>query len=156
MPRKESTPQDVVFFIDNDIGSRFIAPALEAAGAKFEMLVGNFPHDVDDQVWIPEVAKKGWVILTRDCWTKSDPEALAYARAEARGFVMRALKLGAQREAEIIGALIPKLQKHAFKHQAAFFAKITREERIETYLTESDLQEIVRRFDQRGEKSAFG
>src|SRR5438105_8486798 len=57
--------EDVVFFIDRCLG-RGLWIALRAAGIKAEHKDDHFAQNTDDDVWMPEVGKRGWVVLTRD------------------------------------------------------------------------------------------
>lgn len=54
-----------VFFIDHCLGTT-VANALRAAGADVRVHAKFFSQDADDEVWIPDVAARGWVILTKD------------------------------------------------------------------------------------------
>jgi predicted nuclease of predicted toxin-antitoxin system len=53
------------FYVDYCLG-KAVAEALRAAGAIVEIHSDNFAQDVEDTTWIPRVAAKGWVILTKD------------------------------------------------------------------------------------------
>lgn len=43
-----------------------VAEALRDAGATVEIHSAHFAQDVQDMDWIPRVAARGWVILTKD------------------------------------------------------------------------------------------
>lgn len=53
------------FYVDICLGKK-VAEALRAAGATVEIHSDNFAQDVEDTTWIPRVAARGWVILTKD------------------------------------------------------------------------------------------
>ena len=54
-----------VFFVDRCLG-KAVARALLDAGARVEAHDDHFAHDATDETWIPQVAARGWVILTKD------------------------------------------------------------------------------------------
>jgi hypothetical protein len=39
---------------------------LRAAGARVEVHIDHFPQDAADADWIPEVGRRGWVLITKD------------------------------------------------------------------------------------------
>jgi hypothetical protein len=78
-----------------------VAEALRAAGAKVEVHLDHFRGDMPDIEWIPEVAKRNWVLITKDQNIRRNPlERTAYEAAKLRGFIvtgkdMNAKELGA-------------------------------------------------------------
>lgn len=53
------------FYVDRCLG-KTVAKALRSAGAVIEIHDENFAQDSQDETWIPVVARRGWVILTKD------------------------------------------------------------------------------------------
>lgn len=53
------------FYIDRCLG-KTVARALLAAGAAVQIHDDHFAQNAPDGLWIPDVAKRGWVILTKD------------------------------------------------------------------------------------------
>lgn len=93
MTRRREPDEPFVFWVDRCLG-RSVPDALEAAKIdvrRYEDLYPNEP-DVPDAEWIPEVAERGWVIVTKDAAiTRTRPEIEALRRARAR-FVCLAAK----------------------------------------------------------------
>ena len=91
----------LTFFLDYQIGRYVVADALRAAGATVEVHIDHFLQDAPDVAWIPEVAKRGWILITKDEHIRRNPlERAAYEEAGLRGFVvtgrdMTGLELGA-------------------------------------------------------------
>ncbi len=54
-----------VFYVDRCLG-KAVARALRDAGADVRVHDDHFAQDALDEVWIPDVAARGWVILTKD------------------------------------------------------------------------------------------
>src|SRR5947209_19499105 len=70
---KEEGPLDgVVFFIDRCLG-KAICERLRAAGLTVEHKDDYFPQNTEDEVWMPEVGERGWVVLTRDTRIRFHP-----------------------------------------------------------------------------------
>ena len=59
-------PLDITFFCDEDLGTRVFPDALRAEGVNVEILLDNFPSGTPDAEWIPEVARRNWVVLTHN------------------------------------------------------------------------------------------
>jgi hypothetical protein len=54
-----------IFYLDRCLG-KTVAAAMVTAGAEVRLPDDYFAQDAPDEVWIPEVAERGWVILTKD------------------------------------------------------------------------------------------
>ena len=79
----------LTFFLDHQIGRYQVAGALRAAGARVEVHLDHFAGDVPDIEWIPEIARREWVLITKDQNIRRNPlERAAYESAKLRGFVV--------------------------------------------------------------------
>lgn len=67
---------NVVFFTDRDLGLQF-PQILRDAGLSVERHRDYFQPDCPDDVWLKEVAAKGWVALTHDARIRYKPNELA-------------------------------------------------------------------------------
>jgi hypothetical protein len=54
------------FFADRNFGSHQFPDALRRAGIIIHRHRDHFAHDAADEVWLPEIARRGWVSLTLD------------------------------------------------------------------------------------------
>ncbi|HEX8672267.1 MAG TPA: hypothetical protein VF710_10270 [Longimicrobium sp.] len=54
------------FFADRNFGCRQFPDALRRAGITIHRHRDHFAVDAADEVWLPEVARRGWVSLTLD------------------------------------------------------------------------------------------
>lgn len=52
--------------MDRALGTGAIAEALRRAGSEVEIHDRHFPQDAKDTEWLPEVGRRGWVVLTKD------------------------------------------------------------------------------------------
>ena len=66
----------VVFFTDRDLGLQFPG-ILRDAGLSVERHRDHFPADCEDDVWLREVAARGWIALTHDGRIRYKPNELA-------------------------------------------------------------------------------
>lgn len=62
-----------VFYLDENLHGNTFASVLRDAGLQIELCKDHGFVGVDDTVWIPEVASRGWVILTGDIRTRYVP-----------------------------------------------------------------------------------
>ena len=57
-----------IYWIDRCLGSNVVPAALRTVGVEIRTYADLYPNDpkIQDADWIPEVAGRGWVILTKD------------------------------------------------------------------------------------------
>src|SRR5262245_22675776 len=78
-------PDDLVFFIDECLGTEKVPGALKAAGATVKILSDIFPAGTKDADWLHALAKYDWIVLTKDKNIRRHPqEAEAFMRANLR------------------------------------------------------------------------
>lgn len=65
-PRSAARLASLTFFLDHQIGRYQVAEALRSAGARVEVHLDHFAGDMPDVEWIPEVARRDWVLVTKD------------------------------------------------------------------------------------------
>lgn len=58
-------PENPTLFLDEGLGQYVIAGALRATGARVEIHAGHYHAGERDEVWLPEVARRGWLVLKR-------------------------------------------------------------------------------------------
>ncbi|MFN0141589.1 MAG: hypothetical protein ACKVQW_16070 [Pyrinomonadaceae bacterium] len=68
-----SKPLDSLeIFIDRSLGKKIALP-LKEAGARVHLHDDYFEQDVEDQEWLTEVGKRGWLVITKDQWIRRRP-----------------------------------------------------------------------------------
>ena len=70
----EFSSPNVPFFLDETNDTKFVVEALRARGIKIKRASEYFPSGTLDKDWLPQVAKNGWLILTRDANWRYDEE----------------------------------------------------------------------------------
>lgn len=82
--RKPPEPIRLVFFLDRCMGAHVLPAALRAAGLDVRTMQDEgFVQDVEDIEWIPAIAKRGWVIITKDKNIRRDSLELRAVLASA-------------------------------------------------------------------------
>jgi len=126
---------DHVFFLDRALQSYSLRDALVALGARVEMHRDYFADNADDVDWLPEVARKGWVILTKDQFNWLERQAII--NAGGRAFLLIPGRLpGAEQVAIICGAL-RRMLRLLKATPAPFVAKIYRSGEVALMPTKS-------------------
>jgi hypothetical protein len=78
-------------FVDRSLGRHQVATALRNAGARVEVHDAHFRPDCPDDEWLPEVGRRGWVVLTKDARIRYRPsERSALERAGVVAMVLTA------------------------------------------------------------------
>lgn len=54
------------FYVDRNCGCKQFPDALIRAGFVIHRQRDYFAEDVDDDVWLPDIAKRGWISLSFD------------------------------------------------------------------------------------------
>jgi PIN like domain len=93
---------DRIYWVDRSLGGDIVPGALRSAGVEVRTYAELYPSDskVPDHVWIPEVAERGWVILTKDKKIRRLPiEIEALRRAQARYICLSATNMRGDEQA---------------------------------------------------------
>ena len=116
----------MIFFTDRDLGENIFPSILRSGGIQVERHVDHFPHNTRDGVWIPEVAARGWYILTHDQKIRYRPlEKAAVLKNGAGMFIL----IGRASHRELAQNLIntfAQITRFIEKYQRPYIAKIRR------------------------------
>jgi hypothetical protein len=116
-----------IFFVDVCLG-KTVAEALKAAGASVELHRDSFAQDVEDTTWIPRVAAKGWVILTKDKnIRRRHGEREATLLAQARMFTLSSGSMRGGVMAELFVRNLDAMEAMALGIEAPFLAVVTQD-----------------------------
>jgi hypothetical protein len=96
-----------VYFTDRDLGKSFPA-ALRAAGILVEEHAAHFAPNTPDQVWIAEVARRGWTALTHDARIRYKPNGRDAVLQAGLGLIVL---VGAAPHADLAGNFIRSVQQ---------------------------------------------
>lgn len=130
-------PNPLEIFIDRSLGRKIAAP-LVAAGARVYLHDDYFDQGVEDEVWLTEVGKKGWVVLTKDKtirYRTIERQALMNAGLKAFFFMSGSISFSSM--AEIIAKALPAIRKFAESHAPPFIAGIYKDGSVKLILDDN-------------------
>ena len=121
-------PRDaVVFFVDRSLGKRHVPDALRALGASVELHDDHFATNATDSEWITEVARRGWVVLTKDQRIRHRPlERAAVVASGARLFALAGGNLSGLEMANVFARHLKRMTRLASGERAPFIASVSR------------------------------
>ena len=124
-------PEPLVFFIDRSLGRRIVAQALREVGETVEIHDDHFAPDAKDEVWLLEVGRRGWIVLTKDDRIRYRvTERTALMSARVRAFVLSSSQLqGAEMAAAFVKAL-PRIKRLIAKHVPPFIGRVSRSGKV--------------------------
>jgi hypothetical protein len=90
-------PDALVYYLDANLDGPELVRRLRDGGMPCEPHRDHFAPDARDDMWIPTIARRGWVIVTRDFAIKRRPnEREAWTTADATVVMVRGDKLSAE------------------------------------------------------------
>ena len=93
--------QQIIFFIDRCLG-KLVVSTLRNASISVEAHDDHFAKNALDVEWLPEVGKRGWVIITKDARIgRNQTERLAVTNANAKMFTLASQNLVGREMANI-------------------------------------------------------
>ncbi|MBL0156101.1 MAG: hypothetical protein IPP47_03160 [Bryobacterales bacterium] len=121
-----SQPEDLTFFIDRSLGKEPLASGLRALNWTVVLHDDRFPQDAPDELWLAEVGRCGWVVLSKDQHFRYRPvEMEMLLRSNCRVFVLTAGNVSSRQIADIIVRAAPKIERMAREQDAPFLAHIS-------------------------------
>jgi predicted nuclease of predicted toxin-antitoxin system len=117
-------PDRPTFYVDRCLG-KAVVTALRAAGANVQAHDDHFAQGAQDEDWIPHVAARGWVILTKDKNIRRRPaEREALLTANARIFTLSSGNMRGADMAALLVARLSDMEQVANGLQAPFVAVV--------------------------------
>lgn len=110
------------FFLDRASESNDLYEALKEKGARVERHRSYYEPDEDDSMWLPEVASKGWIIISQDQFNELERQAIRNARG--RAFLIVNAEMMSKDEAKMIAAALPKILRILRANPGPFIARI--------------------------------
>ena len=133
------SPETITFFIDRCLGKK-LASVLREQDISVEIHDDHFAKDAVDVDWLPNVGKRGWVVLTKDeRIAKRNLERLAVASARIKMFVLVSQNLSGNDMAAAFLKAIPAMEQFIKTLSTPFIAKVYRDGRVETWKTPQEL-----------------
>ena len=138
MSKRQFQPHDLVFFLDENLGGKKVSSVLREAGFHVEIHQDHFPRGTADEEWLPEIGRRGWILLTQD-------KSIRYRKNEQRALIendVQAFFVSAKSlRGEEIGALIVQMKPRIFrilkKNKPPFIAMLNRHTVILLHVSKS-------------------
>ncbi len=122
----------LVLYLDRALGRHTVAVALRTAGLTVEIHDDHFDQDARDVDWLPAVAAKGWVILTKDAAVARRPlERDAIDIAGARVFAFSNANVPGSAVASGFLIAWPKMLALIKSRAGPFIAVVHKDGRVE-------------------------
>jgi hypothetical protein len=117
--------ENFTFFIDRALGQIVVADALRKAGASVEVHDHHFVPNTPDDIWVPAVSQRGWIVLTRDKQIGVNiPEQIAVASSGTRMFALSIDQATGEDMARALTQALPRMKRLTQSHPAPFIAKV--------------------------------
>lgn len=127
-------PEDVVYYLDRNLGRHVIADALRAAGAVVEVHDDHLPATAPDEDWIELVSRKGWLAVTKDRNIRYRAAELeAIKEYGAMVLVVRATNATGGDIGEILVKAQTRIRRFVSKNESPFVARIGRSGHVTKY-----------------------
>jgi len=117
------------FFLDRASESKTLHEALKVMGAQVELHREHFAQEEGDQVWLPEVCQRGWVVISHDQFNELEKQAIRNAGGRAF-LIVAGDATGAQKAAMVTGAL-RRMLRILQATPAPFIAKVYRANKVD-------------------------
>lgn len=122
----------IVWFIDRALGRIVVADALREAGCAVELHGDHFAADAPDVDWLPVVAARGWIVLTKDgAIARNELEREAVHRTGCRVFAFTNANVGGAVVAAALVQALPKMTRLIHGEQAPIIAVVHQDGRAE-------------------------
>ncbi len=104
-----------------------MATALRGAGVQVEIHDDHFPATCDDEVWLPQVGARGWVVVTKDKYIRRRPrERRAIEDGNVAAFVLTASRINGAEMAHAFVTALPRILHIAAKYGRPLIATVSR------------------------------
>lgn len=115
------------FFADRNCGCHRFPDELRRAGIVVHRHRDHFADDVDDAVWVPEVAARGWVAVSFDKnIRRNELERDAVFLSGARLVLLTGANASADQHARNFINTYPAIEAFLHAHPAPFIARVKR------------------------------
>ena len=112
--------------MDRALGTGAIAEAVRAAGCVVEIHDQHFPQAAKDREWLPEVGRRGWVVLTKDHHIRTrQNELVALLSAGVAAFVLTSGDLTGPEMAQAFVRALPRIRRMLVGQPRPFIARVS-------------------------------
>lgn len=116
---------DRIYFTDRDLGKQFPA-RLREAGLQVERHTDHFAHDTADEVWLQDVGRRGWIVLTHDERIRYKPNELAAVMRHRVALLVVQGRAPFAQLAQWFVQTLPRIETFVATHEPPYIAKVQR------------------------------
>ena len=136
--KAESLLEASTFFVDRCLG-KSVGVALRQCGLKVEFHSDHFDDDAADEVWISEVGRRGWIVVTKDkAIRRRAVELQAVVDANVRMFSLSSGNMTGEEMASVFVDNRLKMGRFIKGHPPPFIARVTRSGVVLAYPAKTD------------------
>lgn len=122
-----SRPPEPTFFLDRTIDNPTVLNGLRSIGCSVIPHRELFKHDEDDNVWIEEVSKKGYIIITNDKKIRSRAlEIKSVIIHKARMLCLTNGNMSSLTQLEVLKSGMGLIKKHIQSAQPPYIVRVRR------------------------------
>lgn len=104
-----------------------VPDALRACGVRVELKTDHFPPDTPDPVWLPEVGRRGWTILSKDKQLRHNYlELVGLLQSGAASFILTSGNYTGQEMADAFVKALPHIKRMLDKYPPPFVATVSK------------------------------
>jgi len=120
--------EDFILYLDENLDNcKPIMDALTGSDVKFERHASYFARGTDDDVWLPYVAERSWVVLTKDKNNRyNDLERETLRKYKVREFYFARGNFNGGEMASALTAAIPEMKKLCRIYNSPLVGSVTR------------------------------
>lgn len=124
--------EDFILYLDENLDRcKPILEALRTTEVRYECHQEHFPRGTNDEVWLPYVAERSWVVLTKDKRNRyNEVERKALQRHAVREFYFGKGNFSGPDMALALIAAIPHMQRICSEESPPLVGSITRKGEI--------------------------
>ena len=119
---------EIVLFLDeNHCRNLHVIAAIAAFGIPCEKHLDHFPRATEDTVWLPEVGKNGWYLLTTDASIRYNALERKAVRENAIGmFYFTSNNISGEQMGAALGLALPAVVTLCTRQPRPFIASISK------------------------------
>jgi hypothetical protein len=104
---------------------------LREIGEVVEIHDDHFAPDAKDEVWLAEVGRRGWIVLTKDDRIRYRvTERTALASAKVKAFVLTSTQLQGSEMAAAFVTALPRIKRFIANHPPPFLCRVSRNGKV--------------------------
>jgi hypothetical protein len=104
----------------------------------------HFPTKTEDTQWVPDVGRRGWIILSKDRHLRSNPlEQMALLKSNTHAFLLTAADLTGPEMANAFVAALPDMVRMIEKFPPPFVATVTPAGVVKVFYTHDQLMKAI-------------